>query len=189
MNHKGTTTLETERLILRRFSLDDADAVFKNWAGDPDVTTFMTWPPHKGIKASTMWCEHNVNSYANDDYYSWVIVSKASGEPIGSIGVVKSDEKVEMAEVGFCIGKAWWNQGYTSEALSAVAKYLFEEVGINRLEAQHDPLNSNSGKVMMKAGLEPEGIRRQASWNNQGIHDSMGYALLAKDYFSRDSSS
>lgn len=187
MADKGTVTLETERLILRRFTVDDAEAVFRNWASDPEVTKFLMWSPHESVDASRAWCEENVASYAKDDYYSWAIVPKALGEPIGSIGVVNLDERIGMAHVGYCIGSAWWHQGYTSEALIAVVKFLFEEVGVNRIASRHDPRNPNSGKVMAKAGLRYEGTRRQADWNNQGVCDCAEYALLAEEYFSKDS--
>ena len=49
MNHKGTATLETERLILRRFSIDDASCMFKNWASSDEVTKYLTWPTHSDI--------------------------------------------------------------------------------------------------------------------------------------------
>ncbi len=185
MTHKGTVTLETERLVLRRFEQDDAEAVFRNWAKDSEVTKYLMWLPHENVSASKDWCEQNANSYANDKYYSWVIVPKALSEPIGSIGVVKLDEKTSMTHIGYCIGKAWWRQGYTSEALKAVVKFLFEEVGVNRIESRHDPRNPNSGKVMEKAGLKYEGSQRQADWNNQGICDASYYAILAEDYFGK----
>lgn len=54
MNHKGTIQLETKRLILRRFAIDDAPAMFKNWASDPEVTKFMTWPTHKDVGVSRL---------------------------------------------------------------------------------------------------------------------------------------
>jgi len=183
MTHKGTITLETDRLILRRFSEDDAKAVFKNWANDPEVTKFLMWSPHMNVSASRDWCVHNVNFYADDKYYSWIIVLKEIEEPIGSISVVKLEDKASMAHIGYCIGKTWWHQGYTSEALKALVKFLFEEVGLNRIEARHDPRNANSGLVMQKVGMKYEGTHRQADWNNSGLCDAAYYAVLAEEYF------
>ena len=185
MNHKGTIPIETERLILRRFELADAEAIFYNWASDAEVTKFLMWPPHKTIDDSLDWCVFNINAYTDKSYYSWVIVPKSIGEPIGSISVVKMDDKISMMHIGYCIGKQWWHQGYTSEALNGVVKFLFEQVGVNRIESRHDPRNPNSGKVMQKAGLVYEGLHRQADWNNQGICSAAMYALLAEDYFSK----
>ena len=68
MNHKGTIQLETERLILRRFTIDDAPAMFKNWASDPEVTRFMTWPTHKDVGVSRWVLDSWIPSYEKNDY-------------------------------------------------------------------------------------------------------------------------
>ena len=70
-----------------------------------------------------------------------------------------------MVHIGYCISKKWWNKGITSEALKALIKYFFEEVGVNRVESRHDPSNPNSGKVMMKCGMKYEGTIREADIN------------------------
>ena len=67
MNHKGTIQIETERLILRRFTIDDAPAMFKNWASDPEVTKFMTWPTHKDVGVSKWVLDSWIPSYEKDD--------------------------------------------------------------------------------------------------------------------------
>jgi len=182
LKHKGTAVLEAERLVLRRHTLDDAEAVFNNWASDPEVTRYLKWLPHESIDVSREWCRLRVDSHADDDDYNWIIVLRSSGEPIGSIGVVALDEKIRSVTVGYTLGKAWWNRGYASEALSAVVKFLFEEVGVNRVEARYDPRNQSSGKVMLRAGLVFEGTHRQADWNNQGVCDCSVHALIAEDY-------
>ena len=87
-----------------------------------------------------------------------------------------------MVHVGYCIGRKWWHQGITSEALSELIRFFFEEVGVNRVESRHDPKNPNSGKVMEKVGLLYEGTVNQGDWNNQGICDYSIYGLVAEDY-------
>ena len=67
MNHKGTIQLETERLILRRFTIDDASAMFNNWASDPEVTKFMTWPTHKDVGVSRWVLDSWIPSYEKND--------------------------------------------------------------------------------------------------------------------------
>lgn len=81
------------------------------------------------------------------------------------------------------IGRAWWRKGYTSEALIRLVRFFFEDVGVNRVEAYHDPRNPNSGKVMQKAGMLYEGTSRESYLNNLGFCDAANYALLARDYF------
>ena len=183
MKHAGTKIIETERLILRRFELTDAQAMYKNWANDSEVTKFLTWKPHGSVEISKNIIKSWVNDYKNKNYYQWAIVLKINeNEPIGSISIVRQDEEIGMVHVGYCIGKNWWNQGITSEALSALIDYFVNEVGANRIESRHDPLNPNSGKVMMKCKMKYEGTMRKADINNQGICDYSMYALLSEEY-------
>lgn len=183
MTHKGTVTLETDRLILRRFTLDDSDAMFKNWAGDPEVTKYLGWYPHESPNATrellTKWCENYESPYV----YNWAIVPRDFTEPIGSIGSVKLDEAAQCIEIGYCMGKAWWRKGIMPEAFAAVIKYLFENVGVNRIQAGYNPLNGASGAVMRKCGLKCEGTERQSRVYKGKLIDHTFYAILAEDYF------
>ncbi|OGO91766.1 MAG: hypothetical protein A2Y17_13495 [Clostridiales bacterium GWF2_38_85] len=183
MNHKGTVKLETERLILRRFELTDAEVMFKNWASDAEVTKYLTWPPHSDISVSKAVIDSWMKLYENLNHYSWAIVLKEIGEPIGSIAAVEQRDDIKMVHIGYCIGQKWWRRGYTSEALAELIRFFFEDVGVNRIESRHDPRNPNSGKVMLKCGLKYEGTMRQDDINNQGFCDSVRYAILADDYF------
>ncbi len=182
MNHSGTQTLETDRLILRRYSSEDAAAMYKNWASDDKVTRCLTWPTHSSQDITQSIIDEWVNSYSDERYYHWAIVLKENGnEPIGDIAVVHIKEKASVAHIGYCLGSAWWNKGITSEALKAVMDYLFDVVGVNRIEARHDANNPNSGKVMQKCGMKYEGTLRSSGWNNQGICDECYYGLLKSD--------
>lgn len=185
MRHKGTVTIETDRLILRRIVIEDVQAAFENWMGDERVTEFLRWPTHKSIEVSERIVKGWIADYEKDDFYQWVIVPKEVGAPIGTISVVEMDERTEKVHIGYCIGSKWWHQGYTSEALAAIIPFFFEEVGVNRIETQHDPNNPNSGRVMKKCGLIYEGTLRKADWSNKGIVDACMYGLLAEDYFGK----
>jgi RimJ/RimL family protein N-acetyltransferase len=83
--------------------------------------------------------------------------------------------------IGYCIGRNWWHQGYTSEALQALLDFFFDEVGVNRVETRHDSRNPHSGGVMRKCGMHCEGVLRQSDWNNQGICDAVWYGILASE--------
>jgi len=183
MKHLGTKPLKTDRLTLRRFTLEDADAMYANWANDPDVTTFLVWPAHKNTDVTESVLTEWISYYGEDDFYIWAITLTENGqEPIGSIAVVHKNDRTEMVHIGYCIGKKWWHRGIMSETLAAIVKFFLEEVGVNRIESRHDPRNPNSGKVMMKCGMRHEGTMREADWNNEGICDAEIYAILAKDY-------
>ena len=181
MKHSGTQRLETERLVLRRFTQQDAAAMYKNWAADGEVTKYLTWPTHPNPEVTEQVVADWVRGYDSQSCYQWAIVLKELGEPIGSITVVSMDEGVAMAEVGYCIGRPWWNKGITSEALKAVMEFLFAVVGFHRIQGRHDPRNPYSGHVMQKCGMEYEGTLRSADRNNQGICDICCYARLNSD--------
>ena len=183
MKHLGTKRLETERLILRPFTLDDAQAMFENWGSDPEVTKYLTWPTHTGVETSRAVLGDWVTHYGEPDYYQWAIVPKAEGVPIGGISVVKQNAEVQSVHIGYCIGRRWWRQGITSEALGEVMRFFFEEVGVNRIDSRHDPRNPHSGAVMAHCGMTREGTMRQADRNNQGICDYTEYGILRDEYF------
>lgn len=180
LTHKGTQTLHTSRLTLRPFTMDDAQAMYDNWASDPEVTKFLTWPTHTSVAVTEMVLKEWVGSYDKPDYYQWAI--EYEGAPVGSISVVSHSERIEKAMVGYCIGRRWWHRGITSEALQAVIDFLFREVGMQRVEAYHDANNPNSGAVMRKCGMTYEGTHRNSDWNNQGVCDAVWYAILREEW-------
>lgn len=185
MNHKGTKTIETERLILRKFTKDDIGPVYNNWTSDEAVTKYLRWPTHKDMSVTEKVINEWTAAYENPSYYQWAIELKSIGKPIGAISVVDMNEKLDIVHIGYCIGGKWWHKGITSEAFSAIIPFLFEEVGVNRIETQHDPNNPHSGNVMKKCGLKYEGTLRQADFNNQGVVDACMYSLLREEYFTR----
>jgi aspartyl-tRNA(Asn)/glutamyl-tRNA(Gln) amidotransferase subunit C len=178
MNHIGTRELATKHLTLRRFELEDAENMFYNWANDPQVTRYLTWPTHEEIdttrKVVTSWVE----SYEKNDYYMWAIELNDIEQPIGNISAVKVDDNTESVEIGYCLGKAFWHKGYATEALTEVIRFFLEEVGAGRVAARHDVENPVSGKVMAAAGMEYEGTLRRSTRNNQGICDMAYYSVI-----------
>ncbi|WP_195267303.1 GNAT family N-acetyltransferase [Eubacterium sp. 1001713B170207_170306_E7] len=182
MNHQGTRRIETGRLVLRQFSIDDAEAMYLGWAGDPEVTRFMSWPAHESAEASRAVIEAWQNNAILLDDYNWCITLRESGEAIGSLGVVHIDEAAEAVQVGYCVGRAYWNQGFTAEALSAVIRFFFEEVGANRVEAVHAVENPASGRVMQKCGMTKEGVLREYNKSNQGLCDAAIYSILRREW-------
>lgn len=182
MNHQGTKKLETDRLILRKFVLEDADAMYNNWASADEVTKYLTWPSHENVEVTKYLLNDWIPRYNNCDYYNWAIELKETGDIIGNISVVQVNEYIKEASLGYCMGEKWWGKGIMPEAGKAVVNYLFKEIGFNRIEAQHDKNNPKSGRVMQKIGMTYEGVQRKKGINNQGIIDAVGYAILMEDY-------
>lgn len=180
----GTQTIETERLILRRFTMDDAQNMYDNWANDPEVTRFLMWQPHKDVEETegilADWLTHYDKS-GDNGFYNWAIVLKDLGEPVGNISVVQRNDRARRAHIGYCLGQKWWHQGIMSEALGAVIDYLFSE-GYLRIDSQHNVNNPHSGGVMKKCGMKYEGTFKGYEWDNSGIGDAAFYAILKEDY-------
>ncbi len=181
MNKTGTQTMETERLILRRFRIEDAPEMYANWASDPEVTRFLTWPVHADVGVTKALLTDWVAQYEDGGYFNWAMELKETGEVIGNISVVRLKEDIEAAEIGYCMSRSQWGRGLMPEALRAVMDYLFDVVGCNRVAAVHDVNNPKSGRVMDKAGMKLEGILRAAGKSNQGIIDEVWHAMIRSD--------
>jgi len=182
MKHLGTVKMETPRLILRPFVRSDAEAAYRNWCSDDEVTKFLRWPSHSSVAVTQMVLDDWIAQYEKPVFYQWAIVPKELGEPIGTISVVEMDNRVDLVHIGYCIGRKWWGQGITTEAFQRLIPFFFEEMGVNRVESCHDPNNPGSGAVMRKCGLHFEAVLRQRDFSNQGIVDMAMYALLREEY-------
>ena len=183
LQHKGTQTLETPRLILRRLSVDDAKDMYENWASDDEVTKYLTWNSHASVEDSRA-CIANffVVGYDKPSYYEWGVVLKENGRVIGTAGLHNIIENIRSGELGYCIGSAYWGNEYMVEAVNAIIDFCFNEVNFNRIEALHDVENPKSGRVMQKLGMQYEGVRRDACNSNKGeLRDCCVYAILKKD--------
>ena len=137
MEHKGTTVITSKRLLLRRFVIEDAEAMFHNWASDPDVCRFLTWPPHPDVNVTRRILQNWITSYAQPNFYQWAIaLQEHPHNVIGSISVVAQNEELDLVHIGYCLGKEWWHLHITSEAFTAIIPFLFEEVKANRIETR-----------------------------------------------------
>lgn len=169
MKHTGSITIETPRLILRKFELSDAEQMFNNYCSHEIVTEFLTWYPHKTIDDTLSFLNGFVlPAYENEDTYRWAIVSKENNQVIGSIDVVRANDKKRRAELGWVLGDSYWGRGYMPEAAKAVTKLLFDD-GYERIEALHDVRNPKSGRVMSKIGMQHEGVLKHFEPNKDDI--------------------
>lgn len=183
ITHTGTKVMETSRLILRPFKLSDAKMMYHNWACDDEVTKYLTWPTHSDVFVTKTILQMWVDGYNDQEFYQWAIELKESGEVIGSLSLFGINNHDENAEVGYCIGREYWNKGIVSEAFNALIKLAFEEIGFARLTARHDVLNPASGRVMEKCGLTYEGTLRKISKNQSGeLVDCKYYSILREEY-------
>lgn len=182
MNHLGSQTITTERLLLRPLTLDDAPAMFYNWARDEDVARYVTWDTHTSLEETRELLSLWTKQYDQPDFYIWGMVIKETEELIGTFAFVSISDRDQVAELGYAIGKNWWNQGYTTEAGRAILSFGFDQLGLNRIQAVHDIRNPASGRVMEKLGMTHEGTIRQTRLVKGRFISICLYGILAEEW-------
>lgn len=181
----GTRRLQTDRLVLRRLTVGDAQQVHDNWASDPEVTQFLRWPTHSSVDVSRAIVGAWVDSYDDPGTFNWGIELIEDETLIGQTSVVEQDLSVGLVNVGYVVGRRWWGRGYCTEALVAVTGYLFAVAQANKVEASHDPANVASGRVMEKAGMVTEGLRRASCLSGSTIRDQIYHGILRSEWEGR----
>ena len=103
----STPTLETTRILLRPAHLSDAEAIYHNWAGDPDVAKYVDWAAHQSLDETKAWLLDVEADIPGDDRYEWLFVDKNTQQPFGFGGIFRSD-KYNMYELGYTLSKKSW---------------------------------------------------------------------------------
>ena len=142
-------TLETKRLILRPFRIEDAEEMFSGWASDIEVTKYLNWNPHENIEVTKMILNKWITEYEKPERLNFAITLKSNNALIGGIDVVGYIEGIPV--IGYALSQKYWNQGYMTEACHCLINYLFS-IGhdIIRIDAAIDNIGSN--RVIQKCG-------------------------------------
>ena len=174
-------TLETERLILRPFRLTDAADV-QRMAGDRAIAETTATIPHPYPDgAAEAWIATHPDRSASGDSVTFALTRRDDGALLGAIGL-EINAQMQRAELGYWVGKPYWNQGYCTEASRAVLQYAFEARGLRRVFAQHYGRNPASGCVMLKAGMQPEGTLRQHTLKWGAVDDVLVYGVVRGEW-------
>lgn len=145
----NTPTLETERLILRKFTANDLEALYKIYS-DEEVNKFLPWFPLKTIDDTRLFYEKQFESkYSKDSAYNYAICLKKDNCPIGYVNVGTNDSY----DFGYGLCKEFWHKGIVTEASKAVVERLKKD-GIPYITATHDVNNPRSGGVMKQLGMK-----------------------------------
>jgi len=178
MNDLGTITLETERLILRRFKLEDAESMYNNWASDKECNKYLSWDIHKNVDETKEVLKRWIDEYEQGSYNLGVEL-KSNQELIGSIIVVNMRKKDFNCEIGYCYGSKYWSKGYATEALKRVIDYLLDDCKFHLVEACHISGNPASGRVMQKAGMKKEAELKDRRFNKytKELNDKIIYSI------------
>ena len=173
--------LETPRLILRRLEMRDAPDLF-DYSRDPQVAKHVLGDAHRSVGESRAYLRYMLRKYRMGEPASWGIELKETGRVVGTIGYMWYQRDNNACEVGYSLARRRWNRGYMTEALAEVLRFSFEELGVHRVEAQHEVENAASGAVMRKCGMRKEGTLRGRLYNKGRYVDVDLYAMLREDY-------
>jgi RimJ/RimL family protein N-acetyltransferase len=177
-------TLETARLILRPFTLEDAPEV-QRLAGAREVastTANIPYPYENGLAEA--WINTHQERFEAGALVNFAITRRDDGALLGAIGLV-IDKANARAELGYWLGLPYWNQGYMTEAAAAVLRYAFEALSLNKVNASYLLRNPASGRVMQKVGMTYEGTFRQHMFKWGVFEDLAYYAILKSEYEAR----
>lgn len=183
MNDIGMKTLETERLILRKFNLEDAEGMYNNWATDPLCNRYLEWSLHKNIDETKAIISMWIDEY-DKGAYNWIVELKDTHEVIGSITAVHIHKEDLNVEIGYCYGSKYWGNGYGTEALKRVIDFFLNDCNMHLVEACHISGNPASGRVMEKAGMKKDAILRDRRINKDtnGLNDLIFYSITKEEW-------
>ena len=145
--------LETERLLLRQLQMEDVYEYYERLFGDADVSRYMLFQPHQDIGESLESLQRKLDKYEDGNFYCWGVTEKDDESLIGLIELLRFDEQDNSCSFVYMLGCNYWGRGYGTEMLQAVIKFAFEELGVERITADHISKNVASGSVMRKVGM------------------------------------
>lgn len=176
--------IETARLILRRPLREDADAIFRRYANDPESTRYLAWPRHRTLQDTLQFLAFSDAEWDHSPGGPYLIELRESRQVIGSTGIAFETEY--RASTGYVLARDLWGRGFASEALLGIVG-VCTAVGLARLHAMCHVEHAASCRVLEKCGFQREGIlRRHTAFPNldrpnldqQGLCDVVSYARV-----------
>ena len=177
MSTYSTPVLTTERLVLRPLTHQDAPALFAVFS-DPAVVRYWSAEPWTDISFAETAIARAMESYRDETDIRFAIELAETGELIGTVNLHHFFNQNNRCELGYALGSRHWGKGYATEAIAAALEHGFHAAKLNRIEADIDPRNSASARVLEKLGFRKEGYMPQR-WLVHGQYaDTVNYGLL-----------
>lgn len=174
-------TLVTERLIMRKMLVSDAQDMF-DYASRINTTRYLLWSPHETVKFSKRYLAFLQGQYRNENFYDFALVDKSSGKMIGTCGFTRFDLENNAAEVGYVLNPDFWGHGLAPEALRRLMRFGFSELALHRLTAKIMDGNHASMRVAEKCGMRHEAVHRNAMLIKGCYHTIHEYAILYEEF-------
>lgn len=172
--------LETKRLYLTEFVKSDAEELFK-MRSDERVLKFLDRDPHKSVEESELMIEKMISTYNSKEGINWIIREKDSLNVTGYIGYWRLIRENLRAEIGYAMKPEYWGDGYMQESLTKVIDFGFKEFCLHSIEANVNPNNLSSIKLLEKSGFRREAYFKEDYFYKGKFLDSAIYSLLETD--------
>lgn len=182
LTHIGTKTIETDRLILRRFQYSDDEAMLKYWVADPKIQSLYSEPVYSTKAQVNGLLDIYIGSYEKNDYYRWAIIEKSTGECIGQIAYFLVDTKNHFAEIEYCIGSDFQCNGFATEATKAIISYGFDKMNLHKVQICTKTINKPSMRVIEKCGFTYEGTLRDYFYMDGEYVGRLYFSMLRSEY-------
>ncbi|MEL6275803.1 MAG: GNAT family N-acetyltransferase [Bacteroidota bacterium] len=170
--------ITTKRLYLRRPGMADAITIFERWGTDAEVAKYTSWRPHEKVDTLECWLGEIIPAWLDGTCYTYAICLRGDDRPIGMIEA--NPEQGFRVLMGYVLARAYWNQGFMTEALQTFVDELFKQPTIHRVYAFCDIDNLASAAVMRKVGMQEEGILRKYFIHPNISEEPRDVLLLAK---------
>ncbi len=185
LTHIGTQTIETDRLILRRFEYSDDDTMLRNWVADENVQKMYSEPVYSTKDEVRGLLDKYIGSYEREDYYRWAVIDKECGECVGQIAFFLVDSKNHFAEIEYCIGTEFQCRGYATEATKAVIAYGFDRINLHKVQICTKTINAKSKRVIEKCGFTYEGTLRDYFCMDGNYVGRLYFSILRDEYYNK----
>ena len=177
-------TLEGTRLRLRQLRASDVGDLFAIFS-DPEVMRYWSHAPFRSMQQAKWYLRDIDAGRINQTHYQWGIALNGDDRVIGTTTLFALNPKHRRAEIGYAVKGSQWRKGYAREALSALINHAFGRLEYRRLEADIDPRNTASRRLVETLGFRLEGELRER-WLVEGdIQHSAIYGLLAREYVTK----
>jgi [ribosomal protein S5]-alanine N-acetyltransferase len=181
MDWKSLPTIIADRISLRWISEEDLEALFRIFS-NPEVMRYWSTPPLADRNAAVKLLQGIHDDFRRQSFLKWGIARRADDALIGTATLFNLNLESHRAEIGYCLDRAHWGNGYMNEALQALLGYAFKELALHRIEADVDPRNSASIRTVERLGFQQEGYLRERWQVNGEIQDTVFYGLLRRDW-------
>lgn len=170
-------TIETERLLLRRFVQSDSEKVAEICNTDEVWKGTLALPHPYTTEMASNWISKHDDNFNNNYFYDYAVTDKNNNNLYGCMGI-GINQSQNMGKIGYWIDPKMWNNGIATEAAQAIIQFAFEIKNIRKVNARYFSYNKASGRVMEKAGMKKEGLQEKHIQKNGKYVDLVLYGLI-----------